>query len=122
MCVLMKLVMVLVLLLMETDGEQLPDAEDVDSAADRVFEPRLSRSCDEEVERLRDNWQELLAVAERVYMELIREKRGIYEQELDKQVKVSTSVGSRAAYGLSQVSELGQGQYLGWIKVSIWVG
>lgn len=54
----------------------------------RNFEPRLSRKCSNEVTQLRDNWDRLLATSEKVYLELIREKRGIYEQELDKQVKV----------------------------------
>lgn len=98
--------MKLMLLLMET-------VEDVHSAVGRIFEPRLSRTCDEEVERLRDNWQELLMVAERVYMELIREKRGIYEQELDKQVKVSVSLqGSRSVYGLNQEADHRKARHL----------
>lgn len=54
----------------------------------RNFEPRLSRKCNDEVSQLRGNWDKLLATAEKVYLELVREKRGIYEQELDKQVKV----------------------------------
>src|SRR5688572_22637993 len=96
------ILLLMVVLLMVTD---------VDSAVDRIFEPRLSRTCDEEVERLRDNWQELLAVAETVYMELIREKRAIYEQELDKQVKVGISVGSRS------ISGIGKGQNMGCLRV-----
>lgn len=108
----MMMVMLLVLLLVESDEEQVSD-EDAGSAADRIFEPRLSRSCDEEVECLRDKWQQLMTVAETVYMELIREKRAIYEQELDKQVRVSITVGSKVniKVGSRSVAQLGQGWY-----------
>ena len=54
----------------------------------REFELRLPRSEVEEVDQLRDHWQELLALADEVRLLLLKEKRGAFEQELDKQVKV----------------------------------
>ena len=54
----------------------------------RIIEPRLSRVCFEEMEGLRDGWDMLLQTSEEVYATLVREKRGTFEQELDKQVKV----------------------------------
>lgn len=54
----------------------------------REFELRLPRSEVEEVDQLRDNWQDLLELAEEVRIILLKEKRGAFEQELDKQVKV----------------------------------
>src|SRR6218665_2147558 len=68
----MLMVMLSVLLLMESDEEQVSD-EDAGSAADRIFEPRLSRSCDEEVECRRDKWQQLMTVDETVYLDMISE-------------------------------------------------
>ena len=55
----------------------------------RIIEPRLSRVCFEEMEGLRDGWDMLLQTSEEVYAKLVREKRGTFEQELDK-----TSEGS----------------------------
>ena len=54
----------------------------------REFELRLPRDEVEEVDLLRDHWQELLALAEEVRQVLLKEKRGNFEQELDKQIKV----------------------------------
>jgi hypothetical protein len=42
----------------------------------------------EEVDELRDRWQDLLTLADEVRLTLLKEKRGAFEQELDKQVKV----------------------------------
>ena len=44
----------------------------------------------EEVDNLRMKWQELLELADNVTQVLLKEKRGAFEQELDKQVKVGT--------------------------------
>ncbi len=49
---------------------------------------RLPRSEVEEVDQLRENWQELLELADNVTYVLLKERRGAFEQELDKQVKV----------------------------------
>ena len=54
----------------------------------REFELRLPRTEVEEVEQLREKWQDLLDLAEDVRIVLLKEKRGAFEQELDKQVKV----------------------------------
>ena len=54
----------------------------------REFELRLPRSEVQEVDQLRENWQELLNLAEEVQHLLLKEKRKAFEQELDKQVKV----------------------------------
>ena len=56
----------------------------------REFELRLPRSEVEEVDHLRDRWQELLQLADEVRHVLLKERRGAFEQELDKQVKVGT--------------------------------
>lgn len=56
----------------------------------REFELRLPRNEVEEVDQLRDKWQELMELAEEVRHKLLIEKRGTFEQELDKQVKVNT--------------------------------
>ncbi|XP_052089132.1 uncharacterized protein LOC127725852 isoform X10 [Mytilus californianus] len=53
----------------------------------REFELRLPRNEVEEVDQLRDKWQELMELAEEVRHKLLIEKRGTFEQELDKQVK-----------------------------------
>ena len=42
------------------------------------------------MEKLRDNWQEVVDLAERCRVRLLKERRGAFEQELDKQVKVSS--------------------------------
>jgi len=57
----------------------------------RTYEPRLSRSSCFEVDELREAWRRLIITSDRVTAELLREKRVIFEQELDKQVKVSVS-------------------------------
>lgn len=54
----------------------------------REFELRLPREEVEEVDKLRDKWQELLDLADQVSVVLLKERRGAFEQELDKQVKV----------------------------------
>ena len=54
----------------------------------REFELRLPRTEVEEVDQLRDHWQELLQLAEEVSHNLLKERRNAFEQELDKQVKV----------------------------------
>ena len=55
----------------------------------REFDLRLPRQEVEEVDQLRDKWQELLLLAEECRQELLQEKRNAFEQELDKQVKVN---------------------------------
>lgn len=57
----------------------------------RAYEPRLSRTSCSQVDELRDVWRRLVLMSDRVTSELLREKRVIFEQELDKQVKVSES-------------------------------
>ena len=37
---------------------------------------------------LRRHWTELLDMADEVHVSLLRKRRGVFEQELDKQVKV----------------------------------
>ena len=54
----------------------------------REFELRLPRGEVNAVEKLRDDWQILLELAEHVHQKLLKEKRKMFEQELDKQVKV----------------------------------
>jgi dynein heavy chain len=54
----------------------------------REFELRLPRQEVEEVDALRENWTELMDLAEQVREVLLKERRGAFEQELDKQVKV----------------------------------
>ncbi|XP_060567478.1 dynein axonemal heavy chain 5-like [Ruditapes philippinarum] len=53
----------------------------------REFELRLPRQEVEEVDALRENWTELMDLAEQVREVLLKERRGAFEQELDKQVK-----------------------------------
>ncbi|BFZ10052.1 hypothetical protein BsWGS_13093 [Bradybaena similaris] len=53
----------------------------------REFELRLPRNEVEEVAGLRERWIELTELAERVREELLKERRGAFEQELDKQIK-----------------------------------
>ncbi|KAL4232681.1 hypothetical protein ACF0H5_007369 [Mactra antiquata] len=53
----------------------------------REFELRLPRQEVEEVDALRENWFELMELAEQVRDVLLKERRGAFEQELDKQVK-----------------------------------
>lgn len=57
----------------------------------REFELRLPRQEVELVDQLREQWMELLELAEQVRVILLKERRGAFEQELDKQVKVSFS-------------------------------
>ncbi|XP_041355189.1 dynein gamma chain, flagellar outer arm-like isoform X3 [Gigantopelta aegis] len=53
----------------------------------REFELRLPRNEVEEVDQLRDKWVELMELAEEVREILLKDRRGAFEQELDKQVK-----------------------------------
>ncbi|CAG5121564.1 unnamed protein product, partial [Candidula unifasciata] len=53
----------------------------------REFELRLPRTEVEEVASLRQRWIEVLGLAECVREELLKERRGAFEQELDKQIK-----------------------------------
>ncbi|XP_055954878.1 dynein axonemal heavy chain 8 [Patella vulgata] len=53
----------------------------------REFELRLPRHEVEEVDELREKWQELIELADQVREVLLKERRGAFEQELDKQVK-----------------------------------
>ncbi|XP_076466964.1 uncharacterized protein LOC143298129 [Babylonia areolata] len=53
----------------------------------REFELRLPREEVELVDQLREQWTELLELAEQVRVVLLKERRGAFEQELDKQVK-----------------------------------
>lgn len=53
---------------------------------------RIPRSEVEEVDSLRDRWEELLELADRVREDLLREKRNAFEQELDKQIKVNEAM------------------------------
>ena len=55
----------------------------------REYELRLPRHEVQEVDRLRERWQELLELAEEVRKILLKEKRENFEQEVDKQVKVA---------------------------------
>ena len=54
----------------------------------REFELRLPRQEVEEVDSLREKWAALMELAEQVREVLLKERRGAFEQELDKQVKV----------------------------------
>ncbi|ESO89151.1 hypothetical protein LOTGIDRAFT_229063 [Lottia gigantea] len=53
----------------------------------REFELRLPRNEVEQVDELREKWQELIELADQVREVLLKERRGAFEQELDKQVK-----------------------------------
>ena len=53
----------------------------------REFELRLPRNEVEEVDQLRDKWVELMELADQVRENLLKERRGAFEQELDKNVK-----------------------------------
>ncbi|XP_052708586.1 uncharacterized protein LOC128183562 isoform X10 [Crassostrea angulata] len=53
----------------------------------REFELRLPRNEVEEVDQLRDKWVELMDLADQVRENLLKERRGAFEQELDKNVK-----------------------------------
>lgn len=55
----------------------------------REYELRLPRSEVQEVDQLRENWHKLLEMADEVRHRLLKQQRGAFEQELDKQVKVS---------------------------------
>ena len=68
------------------DGIYLPIETMYDKL--REFELRLPRIEIEEVDSLRENWFELMELAEQVREVLLKERRGAFEQELDKQVKV----------------------------------
>ncbi|XP_051780690.1 uncharacterized protein LOC114649411 [Erpetoichthys calabaricus] len=87
--------------------EQLNDAlclleelQDMENKIDMIYQPvermykqlrsyqmRLSRDETTEVDNLRENWAELMSLAENVRKKLLKEKKIIFEQELDKQVK-----------------------------------
>ena len=60
----------------------------------REFELRLPRIEIEEVDSLRESWFELMELAEEVREVLLKERRGAFEQELDKQVKVCIAGGN----------------------------
>ncbi|XP_068697910.1 dynein axonemal heavy chain 8-like [Montipora foliosa] len=53
----------------------------------REYKLCLPRREVEEVDNLRDEWVKLMALAEKVRDELLVQKRGMFEQELDKEVK-----------------------------------
>ncbi|XP_066278010.1 uncharacterized protein [Branchiostoma lanceolatum] len=53
----------------------------------REYKLRLPRNEVQEVEQLREKWQELIELSEQVRYKLLKEQRGAFEQELDKQVK-----------------------------------
>ncbi|MBN3318102.1 DYH6 protein, partial [Atractosteus spatula] len=53
----------------------------------RSFDLRLPRQEVMEVMNLRSNWAELMALADRVRRHLLKDKKTMFEQELDKQVK-----------------------------------
>ena len=50
---------------------------------------RLPRHEVEHVDELREKWQDLIELADQVREVLLKERRGAFEQELDKQVKAS---------------------------------
>ncbi|XP_033113255.1 dynein heavy chain 5, axonemal-like isoform X2 [Anneissia japonica] len=54
----------------------------------RSYNLRLPRSEVEEVSALRDKWQDVIDLAENCRIKLLKERRGAFEQELDKQVKL----------------------------------
>ncbi|XP_022081686.1 dynein gamma chain, flagellar outer arm-like [Acanthaster planci] len=79
----------------------LEEVRDMENKVDKIYLPietmyadlrsyklRLPRSEVEEVEQLRDKWQEVIDLAEQCRVKLLRERRGAFEQELDKQVKL----------------------------------
>ncbi|XP_071801693.1 uncharacterized protein [Asterias amurensis] len=79
----------------------LEEVRDMENKVDKIYLPietmyadlrsyklRLPRSEVEEVEKLRDNWQEVIDLAEQCRVKLLKERRGAFEQELDKQVKL----------------------------------
>ncbi|XP_030850579.1 dynein heavy chain 8, axonemal isoform X3 [Strongylocentrotus purpuratus] len=79
----------------------LEEVRDMENKIDAIYLPietmyadlisyrlRLPRSEVEEVEKLRDNWQEVVDLAEKCRIRLLKERRGAFEQELDKQVKM----------------------------------
>ncbi|XP_071818739.1 dynein axonemal heavy chain 5-like isoform X4 [Apostichopus japonicus] len=68
------------------DGIYLPIETIYDNL--RSYKLRLPRTEVHEVEALRDSWQMVLDLAEECRVRLLREKRGAFEQELDKQVKL----------------------------------
>ncbi|XP_048577711.1 dynein axonemal heavy chain 8 isoform X3 [Nematostella vectensis] len=53
----------------------------------REYKLNLPRKEVEEVDSLRDEWVKLMELAEKVREELLVKKRGMFEQELDKEVK-----------------------------------
>ncbi|XP_071504103.1 dynein axonemal heavy chain 5-like [Diadema antillarum] len=79
----------------------LEEVRDMENKIDAIYLPietmyadlisyrlRLPRSEVEEVDKLRDSWQEVVDLAEKRRVKLLRERRGAFEQELDKQVKL----------------------------------
>ena len=54
----------------------------------RSFGVHLPRDEVQNVENLRENWQQLVQKADVVQHSLMREKRNVFEQELDKQIMV----------------------------------
>ncbi|KAG2467807.1 DYHG protein, partial [Polypterus senegalus] len=78
----------------------LEELQDMENKIDMIYQPvermykqlrsyqmRLSRDETTEVDNLRENWAELMSLAENVRKKLLKEKKIIFEQELDKQVK-----------------------------------
>lgn len=55
----------------------------------RNYDVRIPREEVIDVESLRQKWDDLLELADQVRDDLLKEKRNAFEQELDKQVKVS---------------------------------
>ena len=78
----------------DDEGDDGNDGDDDDDGGDdkddcyREFELRLPREEVELVDQLREQWAELLDLADQVREVLLKERRGAFEQELDKQVKV----------------------------------
>ena len=82
------MMMVLVMMMMDDDDDERADDDD-EGGCYREFELRLPREEVELVDQLREQWAELLDLADQVREVLLKERRGAFEQELDKQVKVS---------------------------------
>ena len=53
----------------------------------REYNPHLSRSEVQQVDSLRDEWNNLITLAEEVQRKLLSEQRKFYERDVDKQVK-----------------------------------
>ncbi|XP_077977225.1 dynein axonemal heavy chain 8-like isoform X3 [Glandiceps talaboti] len=62
----------------------------IETAYDNLqeYKLRLPRSEVEEVNNLRDKWQEVIDMAEAARVKLLKEQRTAFEQELDKQTKL----------------------------------